>query len=94
MSYWNHRVMRHTEAGSSPPEEVVWYAVHEVYYYDDGTVINWSQNPDSPQGDDLSDLAESIRLMAQALKHPVLDYDTGEEIQAAPGHNNQDENIR
>ena len=79
MGHWNHRVMRHVEFSPVQRQEVVWYAIHEVYYNDDGEVNGWKENPDYARGDDLEDLTAYLGLMTEALKHPVLDYETDNE---------------
>lgn len=73
-------MMRHVEKSSPFPDKVLWYAIHEGYYDNDGMVNGWSQNPDYPRGDDVDDLAGYVEMMAEALTYPVLDYDTGEEV--------------
>lgn len=72
---WNFRVMRHKDG----PDDFV-YAIHEVYYEYEGEVANWSMEP-SPVCSDEADLTSELARMAKALTLPVLDYETGEEIE-------------
>ncbi len=91
MSHWNHRIMRHTEENG-----VVWYGLHEVYYFEGGEV-NWTDDaitPDhiiEPEFEEEPDkmltdeamregLQKSIALIMLAFDKPTLDYKTGKEI--------------
>lgn len=85
-SHWNHRFMRHSEKRSPADEVVIWYGIHEVYYSSNDTK-NWTQNPVPARGEDVEDLTEYLELMAQALPHPMLDFDTGDEVKAMPTKN-------
>ena len=75
---WNYRVMRHAER--LPP----YYALHEVYYAADGRAVTWSESPMEVFGESVADVAEDLRLMLLALKRPVLDFETGLEVENAP----------
>jgi len=64
MSLWNYRVM--VKDGS--------YAVHEVFYDDEGNVEAWAEDPVYPRGQSVEELAEDFDLYRLALDKPPLDY--------------------
>jgi hypothetical protein len=81
MSGWNYRVMRH-EAKAANDEQ--FYAVHEVYYRDDGSVSSWSQKPcGSPCGETHEEMSRDLAWIITALTKPTLDHATGLEIEPA-----------
>jgi hypothetical protein len=49
------------------------YAVHEVYYNEDGEIDGWTAQPVSPAGDDLKQLDSDLSLFSAALSLPVLE---------------------
>lgn len=67
---WNIRIMRHTKPGE-------WYALHEVYYDDDGRVISWTQEPLDISGESVEEIYHYIKLIGDSLsKYPeVLDFE-------------------
>jgi len=79
MTTWNYRVLR--RVGGSGTTHYFTYAVHEVYYDDLGIVETWTEAPDGPLGDTLADLRADHRMMAEAFELPVLDYETGKEVE-------------
>ena len=64
---WNYRVM-HRDGR---------YAVHSVYYGDDGRITDWSAEPMQLTAESVEDLAEEFERFRRALSEPVLDYETG-----------------
>jgi hypothetical protein len=65
---WNYRVM--LREGS--------YAVHAVYYADDGRITNWSAEPMPVMGESVEILGEELERFRRALSEPVLDYEAPE----------------
>lgn len=65
---WNYRVM--VREGR--------YAVHAVYYADDGRIRSWSAEPMGLSGESVEDLGEELERFRRALREPVLDYDAPE----------------
>jgi hypothetical protein len=65
MSHWNYRVMR--KDGQ--------YAVHEVFYEDDGRVSGYTTDPVFPRADSLEELADEFQRYRRALDETVLDYE-------------------
>ena len=73
MSTWNNRIVRH----KSPSGD--WYAMHEVYYGDDGKVWGWTMQHTKPYGETIEELISSLEQMimdAQRFKDDVIDYDS------------------
>jgi len=58
------------------------YAVHAVYYADDGRIFGWSAEPMSLTGESTEELGEELERFRRALSEPVLDYETGAPLSA------------
>lgn len=80
MSTWNYRVMRHQHTHTDGEVETT-YAIHEVYYDEEGKVKNWTKEPTGILSDsqDFKDALEKLRVAAEK---PTLDYKTGKELDA------------
>ena len=55
------------------------YGIHEVYYDENGDIVNISESLAHPISDDLEGLQWNLERMMEACKKPVIDYNTGEE---------------
>ena len=67
---WNHRVIkRKYETGEE------YFAIHEVYYDDDGKPTQVTALPVSIFEDNMDDLANTLARLLESLSKPVLDYD-------------------
>ena len=67
---WNYRLMRHTN------EHVYWYAIHEVFYDDDGYEYAWTEDEITPVADDKEEMIKVLKMMLRDVKRsPVMDYD-------------------
>jgi hypothetical protein len=64
---WNDRVVRTTDG----EEET--FAIYEVYDDDDGRPEARTEEPASPAGGTLEELAEDLTYYQAALSQPVLD---------------------
>jgi hypothetical protein len=74
--HWNHRVIRSRRNGEE------WYAIHEVYYDDDGKPETYTAEPDGIEGESLEELRQYLTWMRAALRQPVLTVnDDGQFIQ-------------
>lgn len=65
MSHWNYRIVKTKEN-----DEWITYAIHEVYYFDDG--ISWTERPVGPSvvlEDDMTeeDVITTIKKMLQQM---------------------------
>ena len=61
---WNHRVIKTGDDS---------FAMHEVYYDDDGKPEYWTTLPVPPAAESLSALGEVLGWMKDALDAPVLE---------------------
>lgn len=78
--YWNYRVMR-TQVFIGDTEYFM-YGIHEVHYRC-GKPDNWSKNVMAVSSDDVTDIKPTLEKMLRgATEFPVLDFATGEEIDA------------
>ena len=76
---WSYRVVK--TVTKIPLGDIdISYAVHEVYYDENGDIVNISENPSYPISDDLEGLKNVLSKMMTAYDRPVIDYHTGEEI--------------
>lgn len=59
------------------------YAIHEVYYADDGSIKSWTENPTKPGGETLKELQGDLGQFERAFTRHILDirgddlYDIG-----------------
>jgi hypothetical protein len=49
-----------------------WYAIHEVYYRDDGTIDSWTEKSIEAAGGTPEELREDLEWMLRAFAKPVL----------------------
>ena len=68
---WNYRVVK--KRG--------YLAIHEAYYDENGNVFTLSQDPVSPEAEDLAQLKTNLELMQDALDKAILDF---EQIDSSP----------
>lgn len=66
MNHWNYRVLKKDEL----------FAIHSVYYDDEGKIVGWSQNPDPVIDEDIDSLKAQLTLMIEATEKEVIDLDT------------------
>jgi len=67
MSSFNYRVMRHGDE----------FAIHEVFYDENGNVNGWSLDPLSVFSQSVEDLRHELGLYLLALDKPVIDFVPG-----------------
>ncbi len=65
---WNHRVIK-TETPDGP-----WFAIHEVYYDDEGNLSGYSEKPVAVCGEGFDEIEETLKRMLRALEKPILAY--------------------
>jgi hypothetical protein len=68
MGTWNYRVFKNTSE-----TDHVYYAVHEVYYSDDGTMNGRTESAVWPTGQTVEELRSDIMRMLKALEQPVME---------------------
>lgn len=76
---WNHRIIRHIEQRTHM-DDGIYYAIHEVYYDEDGKVNGWTEEPIRIMEESLDDLKVTLQRLIESLDKPVIDYDTGHDI--------------
>ena len=67
---WNHRVICHNENPKEP-----WYAIHEVFYDDDGNPESCTKEPIQIIQEDVGAIKWEVDKIRKALEKPVLDYE-------------------
>lgn len=89
---WNYRIVRRRQTFSEAtlgaykgqdPRDVdgeFYYAIHSVYYNEDGTVRAWSHKPAIVLGGDLQDIITNIHQFLDALNRPILYLDDVPEL--------------
>ncbi len=76
---WNYRVVK-TVTKIPLGDMDISYGIHEVYYDENGDIVNISESLAHPLSDDLEGLKWSLERMMEACNKPVIDYNTGEEV--------------
>lgn len=66
MRTWNYRVI-----ASSDNDETT-YAVHEVYYSEDGDIVSWTEEPVPAVSESVDGLREVLARYQRAASMPVL----------------------
>jgi hypothetical protein len=61
-------------------DDSIYYAIHEVYYDDDGKVKSWTEEPIRIMEESLEDLKVTLQRLIESLDNPVLDEETKEAI--------------
>jgi len=73
MSHWNNRVVRTTHVSPNPDvSPCVEFAIHEVYYNDDGNICAITENPKSATGESVEELKETLQRMLSACDKDIL----------------------
>ena len=78
---WNHRVVKY-ETPNLFGDPDVGYAIHEVFYDNNGNVQGMTSNPVKPWGDTKDELRLELMRMLDALTKPDLDYDDKDDDEA------------
>ena len=76
---WNHRIIRHIEHRTHM-DDSIYYAIHEVYYDEDGKVKGWTEEPIRILEESLEDLKATLQRLSESFNNPVLDEETREPI--------------
>lgn len=76
---WSYRVVK-TVTKIPLGDTDISYGIHEVYYDSNWDIINISEGLAHPISDDLEGLQWNLERMIEACKKPVIDYNTGEEL--------------
>ena len=75
---WNYRVVK--KVTKIPLGETdIRYEIHDVYLDESLDIVNIGRIS-FPMGDDVESLQWSLERMMEACKKPVLEYNTGEQV--------------
>jgi len=70
---WNYRIIQTNYKPDGFDDEYTAYAIHEVYYNEDGEPDSWTLRSMSLDNyESVEELEESMKLMMNAFKKPVL----------------------
>jgi hypothetical protein len=75
---WNHRVVKY-ETKNLFGDPDVGFAIHEVYYDQDGNVRGMTANAVKPWGDTKDELRLELLRMLEALNKPDIDLNEQED---------------
>lgn len=77
---WNYRITTrlYTHKYLHDPETL--YEIREVYYDENGDIVSFSEQPDII-GHSLQEVKDTLRRMIECCDKPIIDYNSGEEIQ-------------
>jgi hypothetical protein len=76
---WQYRVVKYVTKIPLGDTDIS-YAIHSVYMDENEDIVNISERPQYPMSDDLEGLKWTLSKMLEACKKPVIDYNTGEEM--------------
>ena len=79
---WDYRVVRRQGNDRYEPTQF-FYGIHEAYYKKTGECFAITKEPVDVFGDTPSEVLETLIMMRQACKRPVLDYETREPVEDA-----------
>ena len=68
---WNNRIVKHEK------DDAVWYAVHEVFYNDNGGINGYTEDPITVLGETVEDVKSQLEMIMKDIeKHEVIDAST------------------
>jgi len=83
---WNHRILRHEEEDKSE-----WFAIHEVFYNNEGIPHSCTENPISIIQPDIEGIKWEIDKLAIAIDKPFIEYSYFEELEAKLEDDNEND---
>lgn len=70
---WNYRVLEVSKYNETMDMTYTTYAIHEVYYDDDGNIEGWTMDYMSLNNyESVDDMKGSMTLMMKAFEKPIL----------------------
>jgi hypothetical protein len=63
---WNYRIIHHDK------DKHPYFAVHEVFYDDDGKIMSWTTDPINITGENKPDLIKTLRQMLGDVESEIL----------------------
>lgn len=76
---WNYRITTRLYTHKYLHEPETLYEVREVYYDDNGDIVNFAEQPEVI-GHSLQEVKDTLQRMIECCEKPIIDYNTGEEI--------------
>jgi hypothetical protein len=76
---WSYRVVKQVTKIPLGDTDVS-YSIHTVYTDENGDIVNISEKPSYAIGDDIESLKWNLESMILAVDKPIIDYNTGEEL--------------
>ena len=91
MSHWNYRLCKQIDPNHKNDQHTVRYAIHEIYYNEDGEIEHWCDSPQLPVYFEEPDNREAnddpweqmdceLNKFKEALSKPILDLDELDKI--------------
>lgn len=76
---WSYRVVKYVTKIPLGETDIS-YGVHSVFTDEYGDIVNISERPTYPISDNMDGLMGVLSKMMGACDRPVIDYNTGEEV--------------
>lgn len=64
---WDYRIIKHKKGKS------VYFAVHEVFYDENGSITNWTTEPINLTGENRTDIIKILEQIATDIRQRVLE---------------------
>ena len=77
---WTYRVIKKTIAREYLDNSLPIYGIHQVYI-ENGDIVRIEENPAPIFDENLDKLKDTIEKIKVCLEKPVIDYDSGKEIE-------------
>lgn len=69
---WNHRVIATRKEPYGERSNEYQYAIHEVFYDNEGNITSWTEDAVGVVGDDMLEVKHSLNWMLEALNMPII----------------------
>ena len=77
---WNYRLTKEIIHNKYLAEPEIIYGIREVFYDENGDISGFSEEPDVIS-DSFDGMKDILTKMLEGCNKPLIDYNTGEEIQ-------------
>lgn len=77
---WNYRLTKEIIRNKYLTEPEIIYGIREVFYNENGDISGFSEEPDIIS-DSIDGMKDILTKMLESCDRPLIDYNTGEEIQ-------------
>lgn len=77
---WNYRITKEIKRHKYLHEPETIYGIREVYYDENGDIVNMAEMTDVIS-DSVDGMKDILTKMLEGCDKPLIDYNTGEEIQ-------------